>query len=407
MASKLSIIIPCYNSKKTLKETLASVYTQNLTAPFEVVMVDDGSIDGTRDLIVHLAKEHKEVTFVFHDKNKGGGAARNTGIKNSVGNLIFCLDSDNFFPPNMLQGMIDYLNKKQCDGVAINERRFFLGNNTKKYESHFNIITNENVTIDNLFDNSNTLPDNFLFTRESYNRTGGYPENHGFDTQCFEVRYLSAGNVLYVCPGSIFYHRQDPGRNSYFQRVYKNGEFSVNTYLVYEDIIHLFSKDVRKQMMEFDIFKNSKFGNNDLRLLISGLYLQDKEKFYIKNKEKYMHPDGFRLFYEDFKEELNTEDLFVCSVYLRKNKEYSKSFDIIKQLLVGGFESPILYYGLLRNSMAIAGNIDELKIESNVINVARSLIPVEQKISSIPPVVLYWLNKFPNLKKIIKKISNL
>ena len=133
MHRRLSIIIPCYNCVSTLEEALASVYTQSLTTPFEVIMVDDGSKDTTADLMVTLSKMYPNVICLFNKKNHGGGAARNIGIAKSTGDLIYCLDSDNFFAPNTMQKMINFLEQIKCDGVAFSERRFFIDNNKKKY----------------------------------------------------------------------------------------------------------------------------------------------------------------------------------------------------------------------------------------------------------------------------------
>ena len=88
---KLSIIIPCYNCTSTLEEALSSVYTQNLTTPFEVIMVNDGSTDSTLVLITELSKKYPYITYYNHEKNRGGGATRNTGIAKTTGDLIYCL----------------------------------------------------------------------------------------------------------------------------------------------------------------------------------------------------------------------------------------------------------------------------------------------------------------------------
>ena len=77
MSHKLSIIMPCYNCTATLEEALASIYTQELEMPFEVVMVNDGSTDGTGQLIEELARRYAHIRYVSHDRNRGGGAARN------------------------------------------------------------------------------------------------------------------------------------------------------------------------------------------------------------------------------------------------------------------------------------------------------------------------------------------
>ena len=168
MKLQLSIIIPCYNCEKTLREAVDSCYTQELSNDeFEIVMVDDGSSDDTWTLMEQLATERPNIRLVFHEINKGGGAARNTGIKEAQGQIIYCLDSDNVFAPNSVLPMLDYLDEKKVDGVAFYERRFFFGTNLKRYNTHIN-ISKEIITLIDLFNKSNTLLDNFFFTKTSF-----------------------------------------------------------------------------------------------------------------------------------------------------------------------------------------------------------------------------------------------
>ncbi len=258
MKPQLSIIIPCYNCEKTLREAVASCFVQELDSDdFEILMVDDGSSDDTRTLMEQLATERPNIRLIFHEINKGGGAARNTGIKEAAGEIIYCLDSDNVFAPKSVQSMLSYLQENKVDGVAFYERRFFFGTNLKKYNTHINIQKNI-VTLIDLFNKSNTLLDNFFFTKTSYLKTAGYPEHHGFDTQSFEMRYLLAGNTVSVCPNSIFYHRQAMQEKSYFERVHASGMFSLNFMLIFEDIFHLFTPEIQKTLIAFPIFKQNK-----------------------------------------------------------------------------------------------------------------------------------------------------
>lgn len=100
-APLISVIIPAYNSEGYLKRCVASVLRQTL-GDFEVVIVDDGSCDGTGALCDDLASQCARVRAV-HRENGGLSAARNTGIENARGNLLFFLDSDDYIAPEELE----------------------------------------------------------------------------------------------------------------------------------------------------------------------------------------------------------------------------------------------------------------------------------------------------------------
>lgn len=100
---KISIIIPVYNVKEYLEDCVASVL--QMKAEKEIVLVDDGSTDGSGELCDALGKVHGEVA-VIHQKNGGLSAARNTGIRHSTGDFVMFLDSDDFIDPVETDAML-------------------------------------------------------------------------------------------------------------------------------------------------------------------------------------------------------------------------------------------------------------------------------------------------------------
>ncbi|MEW6295914.1 MAG: glycosyltransferase [Candidatus Diapherotrites archaeon] len=87
---KVSIVIPCYNPEKTIALTLSSILKSDFPkSQFEVIVVDDGSIDSTRDIV----KKFKGVILV-QQKHKGPAAARNLGARKAKAGIIAFLDSD-------------------------------------------------------------------------------------------------------------------------------------------------------------------------------------------------------------------------------------------------------------------------------------------------------------------------
>ena len=95
---KFSVVIPAYNSQKYLAETLESVVNQTFP-PYEVVVVDDGSIDQTAEIAASFGSPVEVVTTA----NRGVGHARNTGIDRVTGDWVFLNDADDIWAPDKLE----------------------------------------------------------------------------------------------------------------------------------------------------------------------------------------------------------------------------------------------------------------------------------------------------------------
>ena len=89
----VSVIIPTYNRAHLVGRAIKSVLNQTYR-DFEIIVVDDGSTDNTKDIIKEFQKKDKRIKYIPYEKNKGGSAARNTGIKAAKGEYIAFLDSD-------------------------------------------------------------------------------------------------------------------------------------------------------------------------------------------------------------------------------------------------------------------------------------------------------------------------
>ncbi len=101
MHDLISVIIPVYNSEPYILECIRSAAAQTYSE-FEILLVDDGSTDGSGDLCEKAVREDERVRF-FRCGHKGVSAARNKGIKEARGKYIFFLDSDDLIHPQLLE----------------------------------------------------------------------------------------------------------------------------------------------------------------------------------------------------------------------------------------------------------------------------------------------------------------
>ena len=93
----LSVVIPAYNEITTLEQVVVRVLNVGLNV--EIIMVDDGSVDGTRELMDELVEKYG-IRAVKHEKNQGKGAALQTGFQHATGDLVIVQDADLEYDPN-------------------------------------------------------------------------------------------------------------------------------------------------------------------------------------------------------------------------------------------------------------------------------------------------------------------
>ena len=126
MPLRLSIIIPFYNVERYIAECLDSVYQQDIPKEeYEVICVNDGSPDHSRDIVLKYQKQHSNLVLVEHEVNKKLGAARNTGRSFARGKYIWNVDSDDKIVPNCLGKLLQVCEENDLDVLEFGTIQFY------------------------------------------------------------------------------------------------------------------------------------------------------------------------------------------------------------------------------------------------------------------------------------------
>ncbi|HEY59463.1 MAG TPA: glycosyltransferase family 2 protein [Anaerolineae bacterium] len=112
----LSVIVPVFNEEKTVGSVIESILQYNPNI-HEILVVDDGSTDGTRNIVNKYSKKYKSVKSIFHKINLGKTAALITGFKKTTGNVILIQDADLEYDPSEIHALIEPIQEEKADVV--------------------------------------------------------------------------------------------------------------------------------------------------------------------------------------------------------------------------------------------------------------------------------------------------
>ena len=237
----ISIIIPTYNRKSELEDLLPSLRGQECPIPFEIIVVDDGSTDGTRELLKKLADDLNGRLRFIGQNRAGPGAARNLGIKYAHGDILVFVDSDCIAPRGWLNELTSVFTNPQVGAAGGPElapaddcllwkcqtyvMTAFLttgglrGRTGKKlgvyYPRGFNVAVRKCIV----------------------EAVGGFPNRfHGEDILLgFKVKQM--GYTLKYVPDAAMYHRRRATLSQYFKQLYQMGKTRIELAYLYKSLL--------------------------------------------------------------------------------------------------------------------------------------------------------------------------
>ena len=200
MSELISVVIPCYNDGKYLRETIDKLKEQTYKH-FEIIVVNDGSTD---DHTLEVLRELSEQGItVLHKENGRMSSARNHGEKHAKGKFIAALDADDYFHPTFFEKAIKVLKADKAKNVAVVTSYIQMFGETNKVSKPrgggaFNFLF------------SSQCPACAMVRKECWDAVGGYDEEmkNGYEDWEFYIRITQKGWMVHVIPEKLLYYRQ-------------------------------------------------------------------------------------------------------------------------------------------------------------------------------------------------------
>lgn len=177
---KISVIVPVYNVEKYIEKCIRSIMEQTIKE-IEIIVINDGSPDGSLEIINRLMKEDKRIKGITK-KNGGLSSARNVGIKIATGKYIQHIDGDDWIEKDFLKSMYEFAEKENLDIVVSDYYEDYFNGKKKrkkgKKNSEKNIFNSQEYLKDFFYDGDAPAMWNKLFKTSLYRKNNIFhPEN--------------------------------------------------------------------------------------------------------------------------------------------------------------------------------------------------------------------------------------
>jgi len=202
---KISIVMPCFNEVQTIETIIQKVMQASASFERELIIVDDCSSDGTKDLLKNI-KDYRCIRTVFHDTNMGKGAALRTGFAHASGDIIIIQDADLEYNPDEYPKLLKPILDGKAD-VVYGSR--FIGGESHRVLYFWHALGNKFLTLlSNMFTNLNLTDIEVcykVFKKEILDKIELKEDRFGFEPE-FTAKISRIGCSIYEV-GVSYYGR--------------------------------------------------------------------------------------------------------------------------------------------------------------------------------------------------------
>jgi glycosyltransferase involved in cell wall biosynthesis len=216
--SIVSIILPCFNHEKYISQCIKSILTQSYK-DFELIIIDDCSDDGSRDIIDEYLNKDDRIVAIFNNENKGPGSSRNSGIEISRGDFIAFCDSDDVWERDKIETQLSVF-KGNNDYDVVHSDAYIINENGNRTGQKFSELYQKNMRLNGAifydlcktnFINTQTV----MMKKKCINSAGLFPiENRVAEDWVYWVKIAKSHNFFYIARPLANYRIHDKNTNT-------------------------------------------------------------------------------------------------------------------------------------------------------------------------------------------------
>ena len=285
----VSIIIPCYNQAQYLEESVQSAVNQTYPE-IEIIIINDGSRDDTQGVAEKLQKKHPKIVRIIQKVNEGLSEARNSGIKEAIGNYILPLDADDSIDKSMISKCMEEMINTDADIVYTDIKCFGVQNN---------IFIQKATNVSDILYRNYPSPSS-LYKQKVWEKCGGYKKNmkEGYEDWEFWVNAFRNNFIFQYIPKAYFYYRvKEESRDVTAQKLdkYLTSKLILNNSTLYtsKKVKNAISTiKVEEELADFYFYSSKKILENEKELILAvGSFINDNtlhQKQSITIRDKYI-----------------------------------------------------------------------------------------------------------------------